>query len=278
MGQRIVTVDAFTQVPFAGNPAGVCLLERAAEEAWMRNVAREMNYSETAFLVRRAKPTGGAAAFDLRWFTPTAEVDLCGHATLASAHSLWEEGHVGRKEGLAFHTRSGVLRAERAERGGGTWIELDFPSAPVSAFKGSTVALSRALGAKPRFVGTYGQDYLFEVEREETVRQLSPDLGLLKSIPVRGVAVTAAASPSTRKKGYDFVSRFFAPRFGINEDPVTGSAHCGLGPFWADRVKKREVTGYQASSRGGTVKVRPEGDRVILGGQAVTVLRAELSA
>jgi PhzF family phenazine biosynthesis protein len=227
----------------------------------MQQVGREMNLAETAFLVRRQD------GFDLRWFTPTTEVDLCGHATLASAHVLWEEGHLDPSKAAIFHTRSGILTATRS--GGLIW--LDFPATPERP-DAETAALERCLGAEVRYLGRTIFDYLVEVESAAQVRSLAPDLGALAKLTVRGVIVTAR----TDGPDHDFVSRYFAPAYGIPEDPVTGSAHCGLGPFWASRLGKRELVGYQASDRGGTVRVRVEGDRVHLGGQAVTVLRGEL--
>jgi PhzF family phenazine biosynthesis protein len=285
---NIVTVDAFTEKRFSGNPAAVCILPAAPDEDWMQKVAREMNLSETAFLVRRpsrikGEKTSGrergrsrSASFDLRWFTPTVEVDLCGHATIASSHVLWEEGHVAPDQKLRFHTRSGLLSAERREERGTVWIELDFPALPETPLGGSTRAISRALGTKPKHVGKYGSDYLVEVENEEVLRRMVPDFALLKTLHIRGVAVTSPPSASTRAMGYDFVSRFFAPGVGIDEDPVTGSSHCCLGPYWARRLGKEEVFGYQASARGGSVRVKVLGDRVIIGGRAVTVMHGEL--
>jgi PhzF family phenazine biosynthesis protein len=227
----------------------------------MQAVAREMNLSETAFLVRR--PDG----FDLRWFTPTVEVDLCGHATLASAHTLWEEGHLAAGAQARFHTRSGLLTADRV----GDWIELDFPAkreSPAPAPEG----LAAALGAEPKYVGKNAFDYIVELDSEATVRTLTPNHAELAKLPVRGVIVTSRAAD------YDFVSRFFAPGSGVAEDPVTGSAHCCLGPFWSARLGKTAFLAYQASPRGGVVRVRVAGDRVQLGGQAVTVLRGQLTA
>jgi predicted PhzF superfamily epimerase YddE/YHI9 len=254
-------VDAFTDTAFAGNPAAVCLLPGPAAPDWMQSVAREMNLSETAFL----HPEG--QAHRLRWFTPAVEVDLCGHATLASAHVLWETGRAPEGAQLDFLTRSGLLSAVRR----GAWIELDFPAKPVTAADPPGELLA-ALGATARFVGRNQFDYLVEVDGEKTVRGLVPDARRLATLPVRGVIVT---SPSD-DPGRDFVSRFFAPGSGIDEDPVTGSAHCALGPFWGQRLGKDELVGYQASTRGGVVRVRVAGDRVRLGGQAVTVLRGEL--
>jgi predicted PhzF superfamily epimerase YddE/YHI9 len=262
---RIVQVDAFTDRPFSGNPAAVCVMSQAAEAKWMQDVAREMNLSETAFLV-----PGGAGDWDLRWFTPSTEVELCGHATLASAHVLWEDGH-SADESIRFHTRSGVLGARRDD----PWIELDFPSRPpiesdvpdeiVELVGGSPVVRARGN------VGGGMSGYFFEYETEDEVRALKPDVRLAE-IPNGYVLVTAPAS----MEGYDFVSRFFAGPAGIAEDPVTGSAHCTLGPWWQSKLGKDELMGFQCSARGGTVRVRPEGDRVRLGGRAVTVMRAEL--
>jgi len=259
----IVQVDAFTDRPFAGNPAAVCVLPAAADARWMLDVAREMNLSETAFLVRR--PDG----FDLRWFTPAVEIDLCGHATLASAHVLWSDGLLPPDAQARFHTRSGVLTADRR----GEWIELDFPATPAEAAT-APAGLTAAVGVTPRFVGRSRFDYLLEVDGEEVVRGCKPNFDALARVDARGVIVTSRAAASS----YDFVSRFFAPRAGVNEDPVTGSAHCALAPYWTAKLGRTELTGYQASTRGGTVRVRFRDDRVILGGQAVTVLRGELTA
>jgi PhzF family phenazine biosynthesis protein len=258
---RITQVDAFTNRPFTGNPAGVCILAEPEPDWWMQDVAREMNLSETAFLIPHEE------GYDLRWFTPVAEVDLCGHATLASAHVLWEEGQLPPGETARFHTRSGELLADRRD----DWIELDFP-AKTAAEAPAPQHLAEALGVQPVWVGRSEFDYLVQVDDEKQVRTLQPDLALLKRIDVRGVIVTAVATGST----YDYVSRFFAPRVGVDEDPVTGSAHCALGPFWSAHLGRDELVGYQVSPRGGRVRTRTAGDRVILGGQAVTVLRAEL--
>jgi predicted PhzF superfamily epimerase YddE/YHI9 len=257
---RIYQVDAFTDRIFSGNPAGVCLLPAPRDERWMQNVAAEMNLSETAFLVPR--PDG----FDLRWFTPALEVDLCGHATLASAHILWE---TGAAEGpLRFLTKSGWLSA--AGRDG--LIELDFPveeDHPVEA----PADLREGLGVPLQYVGQNRFDYLAELASENAVRTLKPDFGRLARLSHnRGVMVTSRASTP----GYDFVSRFFAPACGIDEDPVTGSAHCCLGPYWRRKLGKDSFSAHQASARGGDVQVTVAGDRVLLGGRAVTVFVAEL--
>jgi PhzF family phenazine biosynthesis protein len=261
MSLRIVQVDAFTSRPFGGNPAAVCVLPAARPDQWMRDVAREMNLSETAFLV----PTDGG--FHLRWFTPAAEVALCGHATVASAHVLWQDGHLPHGQQARFHTLSGLLTADRR----GEWIELDFP-AKIAAAAEAPAELLPALGVPAaKFVGKNAFDYLVEIESETALRALSPDHSALRKLPVRGIIVTARASGE-----FDFVSRFFAPGVGIDEDPVTGSAHTALGPYWAGRLGKSEFTAFQASARGGVVRVRLEGDRVKLGGQAVTVMTGEL--
>lgn len=261
MGLRIVQVDAFTSRAFAGNPAAVCVLSAPAEERWMQDVAREMNLSETAFLHREND------GYQLRWFTPGAEVALCGHATLASAHVLWEERHLPLERQARFHTKSGLLTADRRD----DWIELDLPATPATAAPPPS-GLIEALGLRPRWVGRTKFDYLVEADSEDTVRRLQPDLGALERTDARGVVVTSRA----QTPGYDFVSRFFAPRVGVPEDPVTGSAHCALAPFWSTRLNKTEMTAYQASPRGGVIRVRLAGERVVLGGQAVTVLRGEL--
>ena len=228
----------------------------------MANVAMEMNLSETAFLY----PNGDG--YHLRWFTPAVEVDLCGHATLGTAHVLWTEGHLNADQPARFHTKSGVLTCTR----NGDWIEMNFP-AKLETPAEAPPRLAEALGTNPLYTGRNQFDYLVEVADEKTLRGLTPQHHLLRELPVRGVIVTAAGSGE-----FDFVSRFFAPGSGIDEDPVTGSAHCALAPFWAARLGKTSMTGYQASARGGVVKVRVEGDRVVLIGQAVTVLRGELTA
>ena len=261
MSLVITQVDAFTNQAFTGNPAAVCILPDRRDDQWMQQVAMEMNLSETAFL----EPQDDG--YRLRWFTPAAEVDLCGHATLASAHVLWESGLLGLEEEARFYTRSGLLTARRQEE----WVELNFPAEPAQSVP-APPALIEALDIAPDYVGKNRFDYLIEVDKEAAVRGLQPNLSLLKTVDCRGVIVTSGAETSP----YDFVSRFFAPRVGIDEDPVTGSAHCCLGPYWAEKLGKPTLTAYQASFRGGLVRVRLNGERVILGGQAVTVLRAKL--
>lgn len=261
---RLIQVDAFTATPFAGNPAAVCLLDPPRDDAWLQAVAAEMNLAETAFLWRRDD------GFALRWFTPTVEVPLCGHATLASAHALWDSGLLGAGDPARFHTASGELRAWRE----GEWIGLDFPARPPS---GAAVPASvcAALGAEAVDSATNVTCHVVELASAAAVRALTPDLrALAAASPQVGVAVTSRAD----RTPYDIVSRFFAPAHGIDEDPVTGSAHCALGPYWAPRLGKRELLAYQASRRGGTVRlvVEPTPGRVHLFGQAVTVLRGEL--
>lgn len=265
MSQKIFQVDAFTAEPYKGNPAGVCILHQARDENWMQSVAREMNVAETAFLQRDAD---GEDAFSLRWFTPTVEVDLCGHATLASAHILWEENEVYPDAQVTFKTRSGLLTAKRA----GEWIEMDFPAEPPEHETSYPQKLRDALGVEPLYVGRNRLDFIIEVENERVLRSIEPDMRLLRVLRSRGVIVTCV--PDDPK--YDFVSRFFAPGAGVDEDPVTGSAHCCLGPFWKERLGRAEMLGYQASQRGGEVRVRVADKRVLLGGQAVTVLSGEL--
>jgi PhzF family phenazine biosynthesis protein len=261
MALPFVQVDAFTDQPFSGNPAAVCVVPAPLDECRMQDIAREMNLSETAFLHRR-----GHDEYHLRWFTPTVEVALCGHATLASMHALFEDGAGARAR---FHTKSGVLTA----RHDGQWIDLDFP-ATIAHASDPPDGLAEALGVSPVYVARSRFDYLVEVADEETVRTASPDFGRLRRIDVRGVIITSGASTP----GIDFVSRFFAPAAGIDEDPVTGSAHCALAPFWSRRLRKDAMTARQLSPRGGQLRVTLEGDRVHLIGQAVTVLRGVIVA
>ncbi|UCD65135.1 MAG: PhzF family phenazine biosynthesis protein [Candidatus Zixiibacteriota bacterium] len=258
MPRKLYHVDSFTGVPFAGNPAGVCIMGAAAPEDWMQNIAAEMNLSETAFLYPAED------GFNLRWFTPTVEVDLCGHATLASAHILRETGLVDPAATIIFHTKGGLLKAED-ERG---WIRLDFPALPPYPVK-SPPTLVKALGAPAVFVGANETSYLVELESEQAVKTLKPDIALLA-----GFRVIVTARSGDEK--YDFVSRYFAPAIGIDEDPVTGSAHCCLGPYWMQRLQKTELMAYQASRRGGEVKVLVRGDRVHLMGRAVTVFEMQI--
>ena len=266
MPQRVIQVDAFTSEPFAGNPAAVCVLPKPRDEQWMRNVAREMNLSETAFVVKHPSEN----EWLLRWFTPVAEVDLCGHATLASAHVLFEEGLASRDEAVRFQSRGGRLTV----RSSGGWLEMDFPAMP-SQPAAAPAGLLEALGidaAAPVYVGRNESDWLVAIDDAARLRALAPDFIRLGAIEARGVIVTAPGDD----KRWDFLSRFFAPAVGVPEDPVTGSAHCCLAPYWADRLNRNELVGFQASARGGEVRVRHEVSRVMLTGQAVTVMRGEL--
>jgi PhzF family phenazine biosynthesis protein len=256
-------IDAFTDRPFAGNPAAVCILTEPQDEEWMQAVAAEMNLSETAFVVPRGDQ------FGLRWFTPETEVDLCGHATLATAHALWERGVVDRGTTLRFRSRGGELTASRHEH----LIELDFPADPVEPCQLSPSILE-AIGARPMYVGRGKFDYLIQVDGEAEVIALQPDLNVLAGVETRGFIVTG----STEGSQYDFISRYFAPGFGIPEDPVTGSAHCTLASFWSEKLGQLEFAAYQASRRGGWLHVKLDGERVKLRGQAITVTRGEIDA
>ncbi len=269
----ILQVDAFCDRPFGGNPAAVCVLHEPKPDSWMRHLAAEMNLSETAFAIRKED------GYHLRWFTPTTEVDLCGHATLATAYVLWTEGYLAINQPAEFITRSGKLTA----RFDNDWIDLDFPAAPTTPTE-APAGLGEALGCDVSQV-EYNKtlDYwLVELANAAAVDQLKPLFTRLKGITPGGVIVTASSDDGE----YDFVSRFFAPAMGINEDPVTGSAHCCLGPYWSQRLNKTKLVGYQASKRGGVVKVELRGDadgsapgeRVSLSGKAITVLKGELNA
>lgn len=256
----ITLIDAFSSTAFSGNPAGVCVMDAFPDQKWMQAVAIEMNQAETAFLVPERD------GFRLRWFTPGGEVDLCGHATLASAHHLWESGRLSRSAKASFYTLSGLLTATLV----GEWIELDFPAeivVPVEPPDG----LEQMLGCKPVFIGKNRLDYLVELSSEVEVRELRPDLREIARLPSRGLIVTAKGAGEA-----DIVSRCFYPALGVNEDPVTGSAHCGLAPYWIPRLEKSELLAYQASTRGGWLRIRQSGDRVLLRGQAVTTLRGSI--
>lgn len=261
MKTPLYLVDSFTTEAFAGNPAGVVMLDAPRNDDWLRGVAAEVNQAETAFLLPQQD------GFTLRWFTPTVEVDLCGHATLASAHVLWEEGYLPRDTEARFHTRSGLLRAT-PDNG---WISLDFPATPPEPCEVpdgllGSLRLTRGDVFRTRF------DYLVSIDSPETLRRLEPDLEAVRKIKSRGVIVTTVSD----RPDADFLSRFFAPQFGVNEDPVTGSAHCALAPYWAERLGRKRLTGYQASSRGGFVRVEHAGERVLLSGKAVTIYQATL--
>jgi PhzF family phenazine biosynthesis protein len=262
---RLTVVDAFASEPFSGNPAAVCLLDARADERWMQQVAAEMNLAETAFLV----PEGDG--WGLRWMTPLVEVDLCGHATLAAAHVLWTEANEPADQTLRFHSRSGLLTATRKD--GLIW--LDFPSTPPRPVP-APESLAAMLGAEPVWVGQTPFDYFVELENEAAVRGLSPDLTAIAKLGGRGMIVTAQTASPKSAKSADYLSRFFAPAAGVPEDPVTGSAHCALSPYWTAKLGPDHLTGYQASARGGTVFTVLAGDRVRLGGHAVSVSRVEL--
>lgn len=260
---KIWQVDAFTDRPFTGNPAAVCWLEEEAPATWMQSVAAEMNLPETAFARRTS------VGLELRWFTPTVEVDLCGHATLATAYALWQAGLATQGEPLRFHTKSGLLTC----RQDGQFIELNFPATFALPAEAPALLLD-ALGITPTFVGRSRFDYLAVLPSASAVRSLAPDLAKLKQLPVRGVIVTALSDVPE----FDFISRFFAPATGIDEDPVCGSAHCCLTPYWSACLEKQELLAYQASSRGGVLRLRLEGDRVLLGGEAALVFTGQLHA
>lgn len=263
MSIPIFLVDAFAERPLSGNPAAVCLLDAPAEEAWMQSVAMEMNQAETAFVRSLAE------GFELRWFTPTLEVDLCGHATLASAHVLWETGRLQENQTANFHTKSGQLSCAK----GAGAIELDFPATPPIQTEVSR-EVACALDLEPTWFGESRFDFFVEVRSERDLRELNPDPGMIARAGHRGVIVTSRGSEGT----YDFVSRFFAPNAGVPEDSVTGSTHCALAPYWSTKLNKQELTGYQASKRGGYVGTRFVGDRVVLRGKATTTVIGELRA
>jgi len=263
MSIPIFQVDAFADEPFKGNPAGVCLLPAPADAAWMQSVAAEMNVAETAF------PLPEGDGFRLRWFTPKVEVKLCGHATLATAHILWENGILGPDREARFQTLSGVLTARRD----GALIELDFPARPPLPKPPEWAdAVVGALGIKPVYIGMSAEDVLFEAADEDAVRSIKPDFATLRTLPARGVIVTSRSSD----KRFDFVSRFFAPAVGVDEDPVTGSSHTVLVPYWAGRLGRTSFTATQASARGGVLYLRLDGDRVRIAGNAVTVIKGEI--
>jgi PhzF family phenazine biosynthesis protein len=266
MSFSLYQVDAFANAPFAGNPAAVCLLPTPQPPAWYQNVAAEMNLSETAFL--HAQPDG---SYRVRWFTPTHEVALCGHATLASAHVLWTEGLLASDAPARFKTESGPLTAQRD----GEWITMDFPTDPVTPTEPPSFLLEGLGLSDPVFSGHSERDYFLHCSTAATVHRIDPDMTALAEIDRRGVIVTAPADTDEA----DFVSRFFAPGVGVPEDPVTGSAHCALGPYWADHTGRTTLVGRQVSDRGGTVRVNldaPDADRLTLSGQATIVFRGRL--
>jgi PhzF family phenazine biosynthesis protein len=260
----IYFVDAFTDRPFAGNPAAVCFPDRPRDDAWMQALAKEIGFSETAFLLPLAN------GYSLRWFTPAIEVDLCGHATLAGAHILWESGRLAAAEPAIFHSRSGRLSAKKRQE----LIELDFPCAPVSDVT-PPEGLLESLGLQAAWVGRSKSNYFVVVESEELVRTATPDFPSLKKCFHGEVGVIVSSRSSS--PDYDVVSRFFAPGAGIDEDPVTGSAHCSIGPYWSQLLGKDELRAFQASARGGFLWVRTGAERVFIAGQAVTVMQGRLA-
>jgi PhzF family phenazine biosynthesis protein len=274
MPLRLLHVDAFTNRPFSGNPAAVCFLEREADAGWMQSLGAEMNLPETAFVRPIDGPPG---SYELRWFTPTVEVDLCGHATIASAHALWQEGLVSASEPIFFHTRSGILTATRSSER----IELDFPALEIWP-EPPAVGLLEALRlydsagqlVPPTFTGKSRFDSIvLEIDSPELLRRTEPEFYALGEVATFGVILTSRSDDPR----YDYLARFFAPAAGIPEDPATGSAHCILAPYWQQRLGKDSFTAYQASKRGGVIHTQVKGNRVLLAGQAVTILRGELS-
>lgn len=261
MQERIYQVDAFTSEPFKGNPAGVALLTQERPAAWMQRMANEMNLSETAFLVK------AGSGYTLRWFTPTVEVDLCGHATLASAYVLFSEGLTGVCESIDFITASGILRARNLD----DWVELDFPAFPLKALQ-TTDEMIAALGFSPKEVFETDVNLLVEMDSLSDIRKFHPDYARLRKLPFQGLIITAAGE----NEEFDFASRYFAPQAGIDEDPVTGSAHCSLAPYWSPKLEKTEMTACQASSRGGTLRLKLQEERVLIQGQAVIVFKGNL--
>ncbi|MEH6444287.1 MAG: PhzF family phenazine biosynthesis isomerase [Oceanospirillaceae bacterium] len=264
MSLPLYQVNAFSEQSFDGNPAAICILDEAKSTQWMQSVAAQMNLSETAFLESKSD------RYSLRWFTPTKEVDMCGHATLASAHCLWEQGYVDESESILFDTIGGELTASLRQG----LIELNFPSNCATAVD-KPEELVALLGIEPIFCGKFGEKYLFEVQTSQELLALNPDFGALKLLPERGVAITCKADQGSE---YDFLSRYFAPWVGINEDPVNGSSHCALAPYWAARIEDRALVAYQASQRGGKLIVKVAGDRVKISGTARTILIGQLLA
>jgi PhzF family phenazine biosynthesis protein len=261
MVHTLHVIDAFTDVPFRGNPAAVCVVDEPEDEGWMQRVAREMNLSETAFV----RPI--ERGYELRWFTPRTEVKLCGHATLASAFALWATDALAHDVAARFHTLSGWLTCRRE----GDWIAMDFPARPVEPAE-PPAGLCEALGCRPVAAGANGMDLLVELADAAAVRALRPNFAALADLPVRGAIATSRGD----EPGIDFVSRFFAPAVGVEEDPVTGSAHCALGPYWSARLGKADLVARQVSPRGGTLRVGVRGERVELRGQAVRVSQVTL--
>lgn len=260
----IYQVNAFAHRPFTGNPAAVVFMMGKQSDAWMQSFAKEMNLSETAFFMRKGD------RFTLRWFTPTNEVDLCGHATLATAHIIYETELLTEEEEIRFETKSGILRARKSK----DWIHLDFPAEQAKQLDDYS-EIEQALGQKAKWAGSNRMDYLVELDSEQLIHNFKPNFHALGALGQRGIIITAKSAKNNK---YDFVSRFFGPSVGVNEDPVTGSAHCALAPYWADLLKISQLTGYQASERGGFVKVRNKGSRVELIGKGITMFQGVISS
>ncbi|HWI47432.1 MAG TPA: PhzF family phenazine biosynthesis protein [Rummeliibacillus sp.] len=259
---QLSIINTFTEQPFKGNPAAVCYLSEEKESNWMQQIAKEINLPTTAFINLLNNE------YYLRWFTPTTEIPICGHGTLASSYFLWEKGLFDKEKCITFQTKSGVLEAQLID----DWVQLQFPA----IVEEKTIApdlLVRALGVKPTYVGKNKLDYLVEVESEDIVRNLKPNIDLIAQLAVRGVIVTSKSNTNE----FDFVSRFFSPSQGINEDFVNGSSHCCLGPYWKDKLQKNDLTAYQASERGGILKLRVLDDEVLLSGKAVTIFEGKLT-
>ncbi|QGQ45801.1 PhzF family phenazine biosynthesis protein [Metabacillus sediminilitoris] len=255
-------LNTFSDQAFRGNPAAVCLLSEEKGSSWMQSIAKEMNLPVTAFI------NEFKSDYYLRWFTPSTEIPICGHGTLASSFFLWENGYVENEKVIAFQTKSGLLKAQFIDG----WVQLEFPS----NLEEKTIApdlLISALGVEPTYVGKNKLDYLVEVESEDTVKNLIPNIDLISQLPVRGVIVTSKSNSNE----YDFVSRFFSPAQGIIEDYVNGSSHCCLGPYWKNKLHKTDFIAYQASERGGILKVKLLGDKVLLSGKAVTIFEGKLT-
>lgn len=264
----IYTVDAFTSKPFKGNPAAVCVLSEPISDTLMQNIAFELNLAETAFVCKEEDKEG----FNLRWMTPVSEVDLCGHATLATSHILWQTGICKKDETIHYNTKSGVLKADYHEGE----IGLDFPAIPQKKIEYPKELVDAIGGVTPKYVGMTKWNYLIELNSESDVRNLKPNFDIMLQLPGWGTIITAKADEGN-KDGFDFVSRFFAPEKGIQEDPVTGSAHCALGPYWQKRLGKDSFKAFQASERGGVLGIKVSGDRVVLAGEAVTVIEGEIN-
>lgn len=260
MDKTFSIIDAFTNEPFRGNPAAVLLLTEARPEHWMQSLARELGFSETAFVVSLE----ASNQFNIRWFTPTTEVDLCGHATLASAHAIWENGIIPHSTPIQFSSRSGYLYAKKSN----DWIELDFPASTPLPLTNFSPILEKEFGDKIKHAAETRRGFLLELKSQDNVVHYIPDFARLSELDA-ALAITA----QSRDSPFDFVSRVFVPHEGIPEDPVTGSAHCYLAPYWSKILGKDTLVGYQASKRGGVVRAELRGTRCHLFGQAITIIK-----